>query len=181
MANSSPEAAAQVDRRRLLIAYDGSERAQAAVEMAGKLMPGAEAVVVHVFEPALMMASGSTAPDPLRTIPEGVLASPGPGSPALATEFEARMKHAMDIAQEGAALAQGAGLVAEAQAIAARGTSGIWSAIIGAADDQHATLIVVGARGHSGVASLMLGSVSDGLVHHTRLPVLVVPLAQTEL
>jgi nucleotide-binding universal stress UspA family protein len=36
-------------------------------------------------------------------------------------------------------------------------------------------MVVIGARGHSGVRSLLLGSVSNGVVHHARLPVLVLP------
>jgi nucleotide-binding universal stress UspA family protein len=36
-------------------------------------------------------------------------------------------------------------------------------------------LIVVGSRGLGEVKSLVLGSTSQGLAHHTRLPLLIVP------
>ena len=36
-------------------------------------------------------------------------------------------------------------------------------------------MVVTGAQGLSGIRRALLGSVSTGLVHHARLPVLVVP------
>lgn len=48
-------------------------------------------------------------------------------------------------------------------------------AIVQAADDLDAGLIVVGARGRSDVASLAVGSVSHKVLHLSHRPVLVVP------
>lgn len=49
------------------------------------------------------------------------------------------------------------------------------TALLHAADDRNADLIVVGSRGHGPVAKLLLGSVTTSIVQHSEIPVMVVP------
>jgi nucleotide-binding universal stress UspA family protein len=47
--------------------------------------------------------------------------------------------------------------------------------LLNAAANEQASLVVVGARGLRGLTGALLGSVSDQVVHHATIPVVVVP------
>jgi nucleotide-binding universal stress UspA family protein len=74
-------------------------------------------------------------------------------------------------AAEGAELAREAGFDAAHRTA----TGKPWPAIIEVADELDADLVVVGTRGLSSVESVLMGGVSNGLVHHSRRPLLIVP------
>lgn len=146
----------------ILLCYDGSDDARAAVERAATLFPGAAATVLAVWLPyrAMVMQSsfGIAFPPPLADL-ERIDAE---------IQDDARAS-----AQEGADRATRAGMAAETR-IAPRRTS-MAAAILDVADEIDAEAIVVGTRGRGNVKSLLLGSVSHDVLQHADRPVVVVP------
>jgi nucleotide-binding universal stress UspA family protein len=143
----------------ILIAYDGSEDAKAAVEEAATLFPGETANVVTVWERFIdTMARTGAAPGVIVDYDE------------VDRQTEAG---ASETAAEGAKIATEAGLAASAKTAVVETT--ISDAILSEAASADATVVVTGSRGYTGVKSLMLGSVSHHLMQHADLPVVVVP------
>jgi nucleotide-binding universal stress UspA family protein len=56
-----------------------------------------------------------------------------------------------------------------------RHTHAVAQALIGAADEHGAALVVVGSRGRSVAREIILGSVAMGTLHDCHRPVMVVP------
>ena len=150
----------------ILIAYDGSEPARAAVRAAGSLFAPARALVLTVWEPSL--AQVMLVPDPT-----GMGSTMMPYNPSVVRDVErASEEHALVLAQEGARLAQEAGL--RAQPITAEDTLAPQDAIVAAAEEHDARAIVIGSRGLRGLKSKLLGSTSAHVLHHALRPVVVV-------
>jgi nucleotide-binding universal stress UspA family protein len=147
----------------ILIAYDGSEDAQAAIKRAGELLEGRPATVLSVWERF-----------------QDVLARSGAGMPIGNVDYDeldsSYQGQARERAEEGARLARDAGLKAQARVCVRRGS--IADAILTEADDLGAEAIVLGTRGLTGLKSLLLGSVSHAVVQHADRPVIVVPSAE---
>ena len=148
----------------LVIAYDGSEHAAHAIATAGRLFPGREAVVVHVWEsPYRHTRSGRALAglnvDEVREVVKGL-------DETLATA-------AAEMTERGVELARFAGLQPSGETVDSG--EGVWRAIVATASAQQASAIVSGARGLGSARSALLGSVSSGLVQNAERPVLVVP------
>lgn len=144
---------------RLLIGYDGSAGADGAISAVGGLFPGATATVLTVWDGLAQISARGIAPS------------------QSALDFEAidaaGEQAAVALAQEGAARARRAGLVAEPETVKRDAT--VWEAIVRRADADRAAVVVLGSRGASPSSRLVLGSVSRGVLAHADRPVLVIP------
>jgi nucleotide-binding universal stress UspA family protein len=151
----------------LLIAFDGSAAAEAAVRAAGALFPGARATVLTIHEPAI------SAMTTFRI--GGALLSPELVERTL-TELERELvAEAETSAAQGVQLAAAAGL--DAEPAVASGAQQPWEPILAAAAERDVDVVVCGTRGRGAVGRSVLGSTSSSLLHHADRAVLVVPEA----
>jgi nucleotide-binding universal stress UspA family protein len=98
---------------------------------------------------------------------------------AFVCHVSSRPTEAADaLSAKGSRLARAAGF--EAKPLPARERRKTWRTLLEAAERCSAPLIVVGAQGMLGSGHALLGSVSMALVHHSPVPVLVVPARVTE-
>ncbi len=52
---------------------------------------------------------------------------------------------------------------------------GLYETIVEAVHEQRADLVVMGTHGRSGIERLFAGSVAEGVLRHTRVPILAIP------
>lgn len=144
----------------IVIAFDGSDGATAALEQAGELFVGQEATIVTVWQRFL-----------------DLMARTGGSIEAAAFDYgdldRSAEQTAEQTAQTGAEAASAAGLDATGRAVVA--SSSVADAILDVAAELDASAVVIGTRGHTGVKSLLLGSVSHQLLQRASRPVVVVP------
>jgi nucleotide-binding universal stress UspA family protein len=147
----------------IILCYDGSDDARAAIQRAGALLADRDASVLTVWEGLAE-----------------VLARTGTGfgmtDEDVQSGDDASERGARDVADEGAQLAAAAGFNARARP--SRREVTVWSTILREAEAVDASAIVMGTRGLTGVRSLVLGSVSHAVVQHSARPVIIVPSAE---
>jgi nucleotide-binding universal stress UspA family protein len=138
--------------KKILIATDGSEESRQAVDFGLELADeqAAPVVLVHV----------APAVDVVPTSGFGMTGA----VPHELTDYD------WSPLTEARALAEELGIDVRTQML--RGDT--VDEIVAYADTVDADLIVVGSRGHGALASALLGSVSRGVLHEARRPVLVV-------
>jgi nucleotide-binding universal stress UspA family protein len=145
--------------RLVLIAYDGSDPAKAAIaDAAGQLGPGRKAIVLTVWEP-------------LEELPFLGVRGVASDTEAVETVIAETRAGAEQVAKEGAKLASEAGFEADAETVSG---DPAWQQIVEVAEERDASLIVLGSRGRSGLSYVLLGSVATAVSQHSKRSVLIV-------
>ena len=153
------------DVRPVLVAYDASAEAQAALREAVALFGQRPLIVASVWEAGLgAMTLAPPVGEP------GMSRMPDPDEVAAIDRGES--DHARDVAEAGARLARELGATAEALSVP--DSVDVAGTLVAIAEERDARAIVVGSRGLGAIKARMLGSTSRKLLHDTHRPVLVV-------
>jgi nucleotide-binding universal stress UspA family protein len=153
------------DVRPVVLAYDGSPEAQAALREAVALFGQRPLIVASAWEPGLALV---TMMPPAGEPSMGYMPDPE----HVAAIDRAESAHASNVAEAGARRARELGATAEA--VSVPDSANIAETLIAIAEERDARAIVVGSRGLGGIKARMLGSTSRALLHGTHRPVLVV-------
>lgn len=135
----------------IVVGVNGSDHARRALRWAGEFAKRTGRKLVAVWAWQVPVAGGALYP-----VPVDVEGCAREAAEALHREIAAAGLDDVDVTE----------LALPGQAAAQ---------LLGAVDDQRGALVVVGARGAKGLAGALLGSVSDQVVHHATMPVVVVP------
>jgi nucleotide-binding universal stress UspA family protein len=155
-----------MDQRPVVVGFDGSDESEAAVREAAALFRDRTLVVVTVWEPALALAM-TRAPDDLAG-----LSSTAPDPETMAMIDGLQRDRATATADAGAELARTLGATVDPHPVAEE--LNVADTIADVAERREAAAIVVGSRGLGRVKATLLGSTSQGLLRHTKRPVVVV-------
>lgn len=146
----------------VLVGFDGSREASRAIAVGARVLPDLTARIVNVWAPP--------GADPaLRHRVTHHAGRLGDLGDLMMRECGIDAEH---VAADGVALARAAGWPAEPITHRSYGDPGAELALLAA--ELRPAAVVIGSRGLGG-ASALLGSVSDLVVHHSPVPVLVVP------
>jgi nucleotide-binding universal stress UspA family protein len=144
---------------KILIATDGSQFGSRAVAKAGEIIaaqPSAEVLVLTAFEVPAPVMSAPFVPMPVY-------------SQEIVEELKRNAEQIADNANKGIGLGFPHAKVSSKVVMDEPG-----AAIVSAAKEWNADLIVVGSHGHGFLGRMVLGSVSDYVVHNAPCSVMVV-------
>ena len=148
--------------RGLLVGYDGSPDAAGAIETGARLLPRRPVRVVYLWSPPFASAN----------LRHQLWRRAGSLDELMKLLEREGAAEAERLAADGVALSHAAGWQAEALVRRVFGGEGLELARL--AEELRPAALVVGSRGLGGVRA-MLGSASEAAVHHSPVPVLVVP------
>lgn len=146
--------------RTIIVGYDGSECAKEALDVAVDLardQPGSRIIVVHGREVNLAVGGGPLAAELIVPELEDVELPAEAGVRPLLDEASARIV--------------AAGVPVESRLE----WKGAAAALLDVAAEKGADLIVVGSHGTGAIRGVLLGSTPYKLLHHSHVPMLVVP------
>ncbi|MGE0216681.1 universal stress protein [Mycolicibacterium sp.] len=146
----------------VIVGYDGSPAAGAAISVGATLFPAAHAWIAHIWTPPF---AGKRLLRRLRATARNT-------EEFLQLVEQEGAREAGRIADAGVALAKAAEWEAEPIVKRATGSDGLRLAQL--AERLHGDVLVIGDRG-LGRSEAAIGSVSDMVVHYATVPVLVVP------
>lgn len=148
----------------ILLCFDGSEDAQAAVDLTARLFADKPVTVLAVWEPYVEIISHEG-------WGFGFGYAPPPGD--VEEIDDAVRRHATGAVDEAVRNLAGRGIAATPRVEPMSGS--VATTVLAVGDELDADAIVLGTRGRSGLKSLLLGSVSHAVLQHADRPVLVVP------
>ena len=145
-----------------VLGYDGSECSKAALERTAELagqMPGATVVVVYAYEFSIGY------------VPTGMADSPLLMSAEFDDHAELVRGYADGQVKEASERLAAAGVHVETVVEEGRPVE----VLLQVAKDREAAALVVGSHGEGAMSAAFMGSTALKLLHHSTLPVLVVP------
>lgn len=148
----------------ILLCYDGSDDAEAALRLTTKLFAGQPVTVLAVWEPYTEIMAHEN---------WGLALGYAPPAEDIERVDASVREHADGAAQDAVRRLGEAGVSAQARVEAME--SSVASSVQAVAQEIGADAIVLGTRGRSGLKSLLLGSVSHAVLQHADRPVVVVP------
>jgi nucleotide-binding universal stress UspA family protein len=145
-----------------VLGYDESSNARRAVDLMSRLEPGrgSSVLLVKVIDPIGRLPSAARLPVPVR----------GSLRREIASLNRQRREQAHEQLRTAAARLKRSGWTTETEVL----TGSPLEVLLTAARARRADVLVVGARETSGVKRALLGSVAEGILNHSRTPVLLV-------
>ena len=147
----------------MLIAFDGSAEAERALTYAARFLRPTTVEILTAWEPVARQAARAVS----RTGMHQAVMTPE------STEEDPAYAEALEICRAGVAVAESLGLAGRAHLVESATT--VASAIVDAAHELNADIIVTGTRALTGFKSWWNSSTADHIVRNAGLPVFIVP------